>query len=197
MTSERVGFNSFLKIVRILKELSLTDDPSLARRKYLTFPTLAEHITRLFYEDRLFDILPRLEVELEIVRRYDPPVRPALDPYVSTQIGIFSKNFSDCEVGCFFDYPECCVHSFVKELRYGLDDKHYDELKKVKGKIFVVTAGFVPCSVFCKESHNRGLISFIDRRIVDKLRLIEKDLANRLPHFHSEYQGHYYEIKYA
>ena len=69
-----------------------------------------------------------------------------------------------------------------------------EELKKVKGKVFVATAGFVPCSIFCKESHNKGLASFLNKKIVHRLNLLEKELSITLPHLHPEYQGHYYDF---
>jgi len=197
MASEGPAISSFLRILSILKDLSFIEDPSSARTKYPTFPSFAAHVAQLFSEDRLFDILPRLEIQLGIIRRYDPPVRPAMDPYVSTQIGVFSKNFSDWEIGSFLGYPECCMRPFVEKIRYSLDEGHSNELKKMKGKVFVATAGFIPHSVFCKESRLRGLIAFVNREDVDKLHLLENELSTRLPHLHPEYQRHYYEIRNA
>jgi len=197
MTSEGLAISSFLRILSILKDLSSIDDPSSARTKYPAFPSFAAYVAKLFSEDRLFDILPRLEIQLGIIRRYDPLVRPAMDPYVSTQIGVFSKNFSDWEIGSFLGYPECCMRPYVEQLRYSLDEGHSNELKKMKGKVFVATAGFIPHSVFCKESHLRGLIAFVTRDDVERLHLLEKELFTALPHLHSEYQGHYYEIRFA
>ncbi|MBM5805678.1 MAG: DUF483 domain-containing protein [Candidatus Verstraetearchaeota archaeon] len=197
MTSKGVAVTSFLRILSLLKDLSSIDDPSSARTTYPAFPSFAEHIAKLFSEDRLFDVLPRLAIQLGIIRRYDPPVRPAMDPYVSTQIGVFSKNFSDWEIGSFLGYPDCCMRPYAEELRYSLDEEHVRELKQVKGRIFVTTAGFIPHSVFCKESHLRGLIAFIAREDVERLRLLENELSSALPHLHPEYQRHYYEIRNA
>jgi len=197
MASKGAAVTSFLRILSLLKDLSSIDDPSSAKTKYPAFPSFAAHVAKLFSEDRLFDVLPRLEVQLGIIRRYGPPVRPAVDPYVSTQIGVFSKNFSDWEIGSFLGYPDCCMRPFVEELRYSLDEGHSEELKQVKGKIFAATAGFIPHSVFCKESHLRGLIAFVTREDVEKLHRLEKDLFTALPHLHSEYKGHYYEIRSA
>jgi hypothetical protein len=197
MTSERVALTSFLRILNLLKDISSTHDPLSVKIKYPAFPSFAVHIARLFSEDRLFDVLPRLEIQLEIIKRYNPPVRPAMDPYVSTQIGVFSKNFSDWEIGSFLGYPECCMRPYVEELRYSLDEEHVKELKQVKGKIFVTTAGFIPHSTFCKESRLRGLIAFVTKEDVEKLHLLENELSIALPHLHSEYQRHYYEIKNA
>ena len=189
------GTNALLRVVNILKEISMDFDPSISRNKHPDFPTFAEGIAKLFIDDRLFDILPRLELELKIVGRHSPPVRPAMDPYTSTQIGVFSKSFSDTETGHFLDYPDCCIKSFSEEVRYGLDERHAEELKNVKGKAFVTTAGFVPCSVFCKEAHAKALVCFVEFAEIKKLKALEKELSEALPHFHSEYQGHYFEIK--
>jgi hypothetical protein len=197
MTIEKTAATSFLRILNILKILSSINDPSSVKIKYPAFPSFATHIARLFSEDRLFDILPRLEIQLGIIKKYDPPVRPAMDPYVSTQIGVFSKNFSDWEIGSFLDYPECCIRPYVEELRYSLDDEHTKELKQVMAKIFVTTAGFIPHSIFCRESHLRGLIAFASREDVERLHLLENELSTALPHLHSEYQRHYYEIRNA
>jgi len=197
MKSKGAAVTSFLRILSVLKDLSSIDDPSNARTKYPAFPSFAAHVAKLFSEDRLFDVLQRLEIQLGIIRRYDPPVRPAMDPYVSTQIGVFSKNFSDWEIGSFLGYPDCCMRPYVEELRYSLNEGHTKELKQIKGKVFVATAGFIPHSVFCKESHLRGLIAFIVREDVEKLHLLEDELSTALPHLHSEYQRHYYEIRNA
>ncbi len=193
MQHESVGVKSILRIIEILRELSKMDDLSLVKSKFPAFPSFAENICQLFLEDRLFDIMPRLEIYLKIIRKYNPQVRPAIDPYVSMQIGVFSKNFSDWEIGRFLGYPNCCIKSFTEEVRYGLDERHFEELKKVKKKVFVTTAGFVPCSIFCKESHSKGLASFLNKKIVHRLNLLEKELSIALPHLHPEYQGHYYD----
>jgi hypothetical protein len=188
------GSSELLRIFNILKDLSMEFDPPAARLRYTEFPSFAEHIAKLFAEDRLFDILPRLEIQLQIVSKYDIPVRPALDPYISTQIGIFSKAFSDLETGHLLNYPDCCIKSFSEEIRYGLDERHRKELGTTKDKVFVTTAGFVPHSVFCGEAHSRGLIGFVSQADVLALRELEKELAYALPHCHSEYQQHYFEI---
>jgi hypothetical protein len=197
MSSKSAVVTSFLKILDVLRDLSYIDNPLSARNKYPTFPSFSEHIAKLFSEDRLFDIIPRLEIQLSIIKKYDPPVRPAMDPYVSIQIGIFSKNFSDWEIGSFLGYPECCIKPFVEALRYSLDDEHMKELKQLTGKIFIATAGFIPHSIFCKESHCRGLIAFASKEDIEQLHLLENELSIALPHLHPEYQRHYYEIRYA
>ncbi|MDI9643955.1 MAG: DUF483 domain-containing protein [Candidatus Verstraetearchaeota archaeon] len=188
------GQESFSRLVERIRALSIID-PDEARARHPLSPNLASHISKLFQEDRLFDVLPRLELQLSIVSRFSPPVRPALDPYTSTQIGIFSKSFSDYEIGSFLDYPECCMRSFSERIRYSIDDDHLNELK-ISGKFaFVTTAGFIPCSIFCDSAHERGLISFVEREEMGRLKALEKEIAGSLPHFHPEYREHYFEVR--
>jgi hypothetical protein len=118
-----------------------------------------------------------------------------MDPYVSTQIGIFSKNYSDWEIGGFLGYPVCCMRPFVEEARYGIDERHAAEFRKAKGRIFAATAGFIPHSIFCNASQAGGLIAFVTKEELVSMRLVERELTAALPHFHSEYQGKYYEIR--
>ena len=201
MVNEGKGLISLYKIQKILKELSSINNPPSARLRFARFPSFAEHIANLFEEDRLFDIISRMQIQIDIVSKYNPPVRPALDPYISSQIGVFTRLFNDREIGFFVDYPECCVQSFIEEVRYGLDERHFLELTQSKGQskgnVFVTTAGFVPCSVFCEESKKRGLIGFLDNTEVDRLKELEKELARKLPHFHPEYQEHYYDYYFS
>ncbi|MEM3040087.1 MAG: DUF483 domain-containing protein [Candidatus Methanomethylicaceae archaeon] len=188
------GYSSLKRIFEIIVDLSnLT--PELAKEKYSEFPSLASHIAILFSRDYLHDVLSRLELQLRIVESYDPPIRPALDPYSSTQLGIFSKNFSDWEIGRLLNYPACCIHSFSEELRYGLDSKHLEELNTIKEEVvFVTTAGFVPHSIFCKEASESALIGLLKLDALKVLNDLEKELAHMLPHAHPEYQKHYYDM---
>jgi len=194
------GFESLSRISGILNALSSCSSAADARSMCPEFPNLAEHIAQLFMDDRLFDVLPRLQVQQDMVKRWQPPVRPALDPYISTQIGVFSKNFEDSETGHFLDYPDCCIRSFSERIRYALDEQHEHELAELGSRggtkpYFVTISGFVPCSVLCEESHRRRLIAFADDAQVRTMRSLEVEIARSLPHFHSEYQGRYYEIR--
>lgn len=194
------GFESLSRILNILNALSSLESAADARETYPEFPNLAEHIAQIFLEDRLFDILPRLETQRELVMKWQPAVRPALDPYISTQIGVLSKNFDDYETGHFLDYPDCCIRSFSERIRYALDELHERELAELGKRggskpYFVTTFGFVPCSVLCEESHSRHLIAFAEDSEVDAMRSLEVEIARALPHSHPVYQGSYYEIR--
>jgi len=186
---------SFSRILGILEELSKMDEIPSAAQKYPDFPNFAAHIAKLFADDRLMGVLPRARLELELIKKTSPRVRPALDPFISTQLGVFSRNFSDWEVGHFLSYPDCCIRPFTEEARFGLDERHTEELKKVKGKIFVTTAGFIPHSIFCEESLSKGLIAFVSKEELEGLRILEKKIALALPHMHTSYQGTYYEVR--
>lgn len=194
------GFDSFTRLCNIIRYLSSCEESDQAKVAYPAFPDLAAHISQLFIDDRLFDIMPRLELQLDLVKKYSPQVRPALDPYISTQIGVFSKDYNDYETGHFLDYPDCCIRSFNERVRYALDDLHDEELSDLNKKgglqpFFVTISGFVPCSVSCPEAHRRHLIAFVDAAQVTLMRVLEGEIARALPHFHSEYQGKYYEIR--
>lgn len=185
---------SFSKILNTLTELSGLE-PEEARAKHDGFPNFAFHVAKLFQEDRLFDILPRLGVQRQLIDAHKPAIRPALDPHSSTQLGIFSRNFSDWEIGNFLSYPECCIKPFAEEARFGLDERHAREFQGMTGKIFATTAGFIPHSVHCAESQERALIGFIDARDLKILRKLEAETFRALPHMHPEYRAQYYEIR--
>jgi len=185
---------SFSKILDRLTELSSLE-PSEAKATHPDFPNFAHHVAKLFQEDRLFDIIPRLELQKRLIEANDPAIRPALDPYSSTQLGVFSKNFSDWEIGHFLSYPDCCIRPFAEEARYGLDERHAKEFQGMTGKIFATTAGFIPHSIHCEESRQRALISFISARQLEVLKGLEAAIFRALPHMHPEYQGQYYEIR--
>jgi hypothetical protein len=185
---------SFSRILETLRRLSAMA-PAKAKERHPTFPNFATHVAKLFHDDRLFDIIPRLELEMRLIDEHKPPLRPALDPYVSTQIGVFSKNFSDWEIGHFLSYPDCCIRPFAEETRYGLDERHSKELQGEAGMIFATTAGFIPHSIYCKESHKRALIAFINQEELQGLKKLESEIFTALPHMHPEYRGQYYEIR--
>ncbi|MBC7120207.1 MAG: DUF483 domain-containing protein [Candidatus Methanosuratus sp.] len=188
------GTASFSELISRIRELSALP-PEDAGTRFPKSPRFAMHVARLFQEDRLFDILPRIEVQLRIVAKFSPPVRPALDPYTSTQIGIFSKTFDDYEIGHFLEYPECCIRSFSERVRYSIDEDHMRELRASGMKAFVATAGFIPCSLFCGEAQDRGLLSFIEPDQIVAIRALERAIASELPHFHPEYREHYFEVR--
>jgi hypothetical protein len=185
---------SFSKILNTLTGLSVMN-PGEARAKHKAFPNFAFHLSKLFQEDRLFDILPRLELQMQLIDQHQPPIRPALDPHSSTQLGIFSRNFSDWEVGHFLSYPECCIKPFAEEARFGLDERHAKEFKGMTRKIFATTAGFIPHSVHCEKSLDGALIGFVSAAELETMKRLEAETFRVLPHMHSEYRAQYYEIR--
>jgi hypothetical protein len=192
--SKITASDSFSKILVTLTELS-SMEPEEAKARHPDFPNFAYHVSKLFQDDRLFDILPRLELQKRLIDEYQPAVRPALDPHASIQLGVLSKVFSDWEIGHFLSYPDCCIKPFAEEARYGLDERHTKELGGMTRKIFATTAGFIPHSIHCAESHERALIAFINANELETLRKLETEIFRALPHMHPEYRGQYYEIR--
>ena len=65
-------------------------------QKYEGLKNISLHIQNMEYEKYNFIIL-RLKKQIEIVKKYNPPVRPAMDPMVSSYLGlildwIFQRN---------------------------------------------------------------------------------------------------------
>ncbi|MGP3666909.1 MAG: DUF483 domain-containing protein [Candidatus Bathyarchaeota archaeon] len=141
---------------------------------------------------RILDLNSRLKLEYEIVKKYNPPVRPALDPEFALTIQLYSLNPYD--VGSFLGYPYCCVKSFVEECRQFFDKKHFEELKHLKRKqvSVILTAGFVPCSLNCINAMNAALISHLtDTSLIKKM---DEELKVYLPHHHPAYQSFFEEL---
>ncbi len=190
----------FKRILRIVEDLFSIARSSLdfrreASKKYPEFPSLASYIAGQFAEERILDVVPRMKKQLEILEKYNPPVRPALDPGAAMPLGVYSRLFDDREVGFFMGYPPCCINAFTEELQIGFTKKHVSELQDLlkESQVLVVTAGFIPCSLKCSEALNRGLLAIVDESEISKLQELEKILYSELPHFHYEYAGHYYE----
>jgi hypothetical protein len=192
--SKILASTSFSKILYTITALS-SQEPDEAKAKHPDFPNFAFHIAKLFQEDRLFDILPRLELQKRLIEEHQPAVRPALDPHSSTQLGVFSRNFSDWEIGHFLSYPECCIKPFAEEARFGLDERHAKEFQGMTGKIFATTAGFIPHSIHCAKSQERALIGFISVQELNVMKKLEVEIFRALPHMHPEYRAQYYEIR--
>ncbi|MEM0217760.1 MAG: DUF483 domain-containing protein [Candidatus Nezhaarchaeales archaeon] len=190
------GTKSFRRIVSIVSEIKrLTAElPSIealdrVRRVYSDFPKVAELVADAFIHDRLVGIYDRLLLELSIVERYDPPVRPALDPEFALTLRLYS--FNDVEVGRFLGYPSCCIESFVSDYRLFFDEEHLKELHEIRkaGLKVVLTAGFIPCSLYCEEAMKSGLLEHLGNPL--QILLLNDELKKMLPHFHPAYQSFY------
>ncbi|MEM2214031.1 MAG: DUF483 domain-containing protein [Candidatus Nezhaarchaeales archaeon] len=190
------GTKSFRRIVsivseikRLTAELPSTEALEKVRRAYSGFPKVAELVAEAFIHDRLVGIYDRLLLELLIVERYDPPVRPALDPEFALALRLYS--FDDIEVGRFLGYPSCCIESFVSDYRLFFDEEHLKELHEIKkaGLKVVLTAGFIPCSLYCEKAMVSGLLEHLDNP--SQIMLLNDELKKMLPHSHSAYQSFY------
>ncbi|WP_456471713.1 DUF483 domain-containing protein [Methanocaldococcus sp.] len=139
------------------------------RRGKGEFKTLKEHIMNL--DDFQYNIIiERLKIEDEVVKKYNPKVRPALDPYVSSELGIY-RRLNDIEIGKFLGYPECCIRSFVEEVRVSIDREHLKEAEEID-KHVVLTSGFIPCSLKCREAIKNKLLGHLndeDLKVIKKV----------------------------
>jgi len=120
-----------------------------------------------------------VEVEHEVWSEHGVRARPALHPFVSERLGVYTL---DPEiVGRLLGYPECCV-------RYFLDGHvRYDH----EGPA-VVTEGFVPCSRTCEGAVRARLLD--PEPDVEAYREVERELEGELgdlPRYHTEYRGYY------
>lgn len=90
---------------------------------------LENHIKRM--DDEKFDyIIARLNKQIEIVEKYNPKIRPAIDPMVSSELGIY-RRLDDYELGELLDYPKCCIISFSENARFGIDRDHLKEIDEM------------------------------------------------------------------
>lgn len=192
------GVESFRRIVSIVSEIKklTTELPSAealrrVRGVYDSFPKVAELVAEAFLHDRLIGVYERLLFELSLVEKYNPPVRPALDPEFALSLRLYS--FDDVEVGKFLGYPECCIRSFVDMCRLSFDDEHMRELQEIRrsGLKVVLTAGFIPCSLYCEEAMRSGLLDHLNDFLL--ILSLNDELKKKLPHFHSAYQS-FYEV---
>jgi len=153
------------------------------------------HIQQM--DDDIFNfIISRLKKEIEIVKRYNPPVRPAIDPMVSSYLGVYSRLEWAEEYGKLMGYPRCCIESF-KSVRFAIDEEHLKERESLKeeGKVAVViTSGFIPCSLRCREAWRRSLIALVSQEEYNSIVKLEEELLRELPHYHGGYREYYEKI---
>jgi len=143
-------------------------------------------------------VISRLKKQIEIVKKYKPPVRPAIDPMVSSYIGVYSGLEFAEEYGKLMGYPTCCIESF-KSVRFAIDEEHLKEVEDLKeeGKIaIVITSGFIPCSLKCKEAWKRCLIGSVSQKEYDNILQLERTLFKELPHYHGGYSEYYEKIRF-
>ncbi|NPA62112.1 MAG: DUF483 domain-containing protein [Methanococci archaeon] len=163
------------------------------------FKILKEHIQSLD-EFQYQQIIDRLKFQIEIVEKYNPKVRPAIDPVVSTELGIY-RRLDDFEVGKLLDYPECCIKSFVEEVRISIDRDHLKEVEEMRDDLknkgvyaIVLPSGFIPCSLRCEEAIKRGYIGYLNKEEFDKILELEKELKEKIRHWHFGYEDYYEKI---
>jgi len=141
-------------------------------------------------------LMARLEKEIEIVNRYNPPTRPALDPLVSTELGIYRGD--DYQIGRLLGYPECCMKSFSEETRFAIDKKHLKELEEMEfpedAYALILPSGFIPCSLKCPKAWENKLIAYVNPREYQMILELEEELKRELPHFHLGYNEYYEKL---
>ncbi|ADP77723.1 protein of unknown function DUF483 [Methanothermus fervidus DSM 2088] len=140
-------------------------------------------------------LIDRLKLEIEIVKKYSPKVRPAIDPVVSTELGIYRGY--DVEVGKLLGYPICCIKSFLGG-RISIDENHLKEISELKvpknAYAIIMPSGFIPCSLKCKKAWKRRLINFVTKKEYENILKLEKELITNLLHFHPAYDEYYEKI---
>ncbi|AIJ05645.1 hypothetical protein JH146_0799 [Methanocaldococcus bathoardescens] len=163
------------------------------------FEILKEHIQSLD-EFQYQDIINRLKFQIEIVEKYKPKVRPAIDPVVSTELGIY-RRLDDFEIGKLLDYPDCCIKSFVEDVRIAIDREHLKEVEEMREELkskgiyaIVLPSGFIPCSLKCEEAIKRGYIGYLNKEEFDKILELEKELKEKIRHWHFGYDEYYEKI---
>jgi hypothetical protein len=154
-------------------------------------------------------IIYRVIKQIEIVKKYNPKVRPAIDPMVSSELGVYSGLDSPEEYGILMGYPKCCVESF-KSARFGIDAEHLREAEEIKAEIkkdilennksvkekvaIVMPSGFIPCSLKCEEAWKRNLIAIVSYEEHLNILKLEEELLQKLPHYHCAYTEYYEKI---
>ena len=58
----------------------------------------------------------------------------------------------------------------------------------------ILPSGFIPCSLKCEESWKRNLIDVVTEEEYYKILELERELKEKLPHFHGAYDEYYEKI---
>lgn len=160
------------------------------------YRVLSEYIQSID-EDMFENIINRLKKQIEIVEKYEIDIRPAIDPFVSSELGIY-RRLDDLELGELLDYPKCCVNSFSETARYGIDREHLKELESMEFEedvyAVILPSGFIPCSLKCTEAIKNKLIGTVNREVYEKLLKLEEELFRELPHYHGAYDEYFEKI---
>ena len=168
---------------------------SLRKNSDEDFKHISHHIQKM--DEEVFNfVVSRLKKEIEIVKRYKPPVRPAIDPLVSSYLGVYSGLEFAEEYGKLMGYPRCCIESF-ESVRFAIDEEHLREAESFKGEgkfAVVITSGFIPCSLKCGEAWRRCLIGAVSPREYKRIIELERELSRELPHYHGGYSEYYEKI---
>ncbi|AEF96562.1 DUF483 domain-containing protein [Methanotorris igneus] len=179
-----------------MKEI-LNKIQELRKKDSSNFKILGEYIKDLD-EEKYNYIIFRLKKQIEIVEKYKPKVRPAIDPMVSMELGVY-RRLDDYELGKLLNYPECCIKSFAEDFRIGIDSEHLKEAEEIKEKFsnayaIILPSGFIPCSLKCEKSWKRNLIAVVTEEEYYKILELERKLKEKLPHFHGAYDEYYEKI---
>ncbi len=194
--------NAAESMMEILKKIEY------ARKGNINLGTISSRIENMDDEKYSY-ILYRFKKQIEIVKKYSPKVRPAIDPIVSSELGVYSGLDFPEEYGRLMGYPECCIESF-KSARFGIDAEHLNEVEDIKKEInneimegvknvkenvaIIMPSGFIPCSLKCKFAWDNNLVSIISyEEYLDILKL-EEELLKKLPHYHCAYNEYYEKI---
>jgi len=188
-------YDNISELYRISKAYSLEEAKSAAVSRCRKFPSIACAVIDDFSKGRGLEVLDRIRHQISITRKFNFPVRPALDPYTSTTLNLYQLEKAE-EIGRFFEYPECCVKTFVEDFKITLDQSLLGKLGRVinRGReCMVITSGFVPCTLECKKAHRSGLIVTVERDKLEQFKKLEDELFSMLPHCHPAYFRNYFE----
>ena len=188
--------------------INIKNKIELARNGKSNINKLNEILQKMDSQKYIF-LINRLNLQIEIVKKYNPPIRPALDPYISSELGVYNGLCEIEDNAKLMNYPSCCVKSF-EEARFGIDKEHLKEAEIIKNEIInnvnsgkyslrdkcaiIMPSGFIPCSLNCKNAKNNNLIKIVSYEELCKILDLEEELKNKLIHYHGAYDEYYEKI---
>jgi hypothetical protein len=188
-------YDNLSNLYQISEAYGSREAKSIAEKRFRTFSSIACAIINDFKHGRGLEIFDRIRLQTSITKKYNSPVRPALDPYTSTTLDLYQLEKSG-EIGRFFDYPDCCIKTFVDDFKITLEASLLARLGNIINKekeVMVITSGFVPCNLDCKKAHSRGLIAVVKKGELERLKKLEEELFYTVPHYHPAYFRRYFE----